>query len=52
MREKKSKPKGKPKSKPKKGEMEEPPELLPTYSKIEEELSGGELKREEVVKLL
>lgn len=32
--------------------MEEPPLLLPTYSKIEEELSGGELKREEIVKLL
>lgn len=32
--------------------MEEPPLLLPTYSKIEEEMSGGELKREEIVKLL
>lgn len=32
--------------------MEEPPELLPTYSKIEEEMNGGELKREEIIKLL
>jgi hypothetical protein len=32
--------------------MEEPPELLPTYSKIEEEMNGGELRRDEVVKLL
>lgn len=52
MRQKKApKPKPKPK-KPKGDDLEEPPELLPTYSKIEEEMSGGELKREEVIKLL
>jgi hypothetical protein len=45
----------KPKPRPKRGrreDVEDPPELLPTYSKIEEEMSGGELRREEVVKLL
>ena len=45
-------PKGKQASKKEREAMEEPPLLLPTYSKIEEELSGGELKREEMVKLL
>ena len=45
-RKKEPKPKPNKKQKHKKEEMDEPPELLPTYSKIEEEMSGGELKRE------
>jgi hypothetical protein len=36
----------------KKEELPELPELLPTYSKIEEEISGVELKREEIIKIL
>ncbi len=47
MRRKKEPKPAKPKKQKQKKEDEyEPPELLPTYSKIEEEMSGGELKRE------
>ena len=45
-RKKEAKPKPNKKQKPRKEYMDDPPELLPTYSKIEEEMSGGELKRE------